>query len=244
MRYSLIGHEGDILAEYSDGPSNFHMYGSQILANLPHDAEGKKSYPFQEYLFHTMASGGIVYIVVAINTYGVRIPYAFLEDLKVTWMSKYGSNVPVGSANDEFSRILRQKMEFYSNPEASKLGAINKQIEHVKTILVDNMEKTIERGENIQNLVQKSESLTTTSATFKTKTTVMKKKFCRRNVRCWIGITICSLIILAGIAFGIYAAICYAPQTSYLCRGTALGYLSPPTSSGVVPTRPNSTRPG
>lgn len=42
--------------------------------------------------------------------------------------------------NDEFSRVLHQKMDFYSNDSSSdKIRAINNQIELVKTNMLENM---------------------------------------------------------------------------------------------------------
>jgi hypothetical protein len=47
--YSVVACGKVVLAEYSAGEGNFHVYAKQILNNLPPDAEGKKSYPFQGY---------------------------------------------------------------------------------------------------------------------------------------------------------------------------------------------------
>jgi hypothetical protein len=48
--YSIVAHGKVVLAEYSSaGDGNFGVYAKQILNNLPSDAEGKKSYPFQGY---------------------------------------------------------------------------------------------------------------------------------------------------------------------------------------------------
>ena len=50
-------------------------------------------------------------------------------------------------------------MEFYSfDPEADKLTAVQHKIEEVKQRMVTNVEKAIERGEKIEELVDKYES--------------------------------------------------------------------------------------
>lgn len=45
--YSVVAAGKITLAEHASGEGNFHIYAKQILNNLPPDAEGKKSYPFQ-----------------------------------------------------------------------------------------------------------------------------------------------------------------------------------------------------
>lgn len=55
-------------------------------------------------------------------------------------------------------------------------------------------EKVIERGENIDRLVTKTEGLRTESATFKVKAAAVKRKFWWKNVKLWVGIVVAFLV--------------------------------------------------
>ncbi|CBI28251.3 unnamed protein product, partial [Vitis vinifera] len=60
-----------------------------------------------------------------IITHG-RIPFAFLEDIHQRFVKTYGRAIhpaPAYAMNDEFSRVLSQQMDHYSNdPNADRLN--------------------------------------------------------------------------------------------------------------------------
>jgi len=93
--------------------------------------------------FHTMISSNMCYVCVAKEAFGVRIPFGFLDDIRMLFVNKYGSKGLTAMAyamNDEFSRVLTQKMDFYSNDtSADKVRAINAQIELVKSQMLENL---------------------------------------------------------------------------------------------------------
>lgn len=56
------------------------------------------------------------------------IPFAFLEDIHKKFVKTYGRAIlsaPAYAMNDEFSRVLNQQMEYYSNdPNADRLNRL------------------------------------------------------------------------------------------------------------------------
>eukprot|EP01125_Pyxidicula_operculata_P005954 TRINITY_DN2078_c2_g1_i1.p1 TRINITY_DN2078_c2_g1~~TRINITY_DN2078_c2_g1_i1.p1 ORF type:complete len:382 (+),score=113.94 TRINITY_DN2078_c2_g1_i1:20-1165(+) len=206
--YSVVaGPGGVILAEFSSTDGNFSAVVLQILQNLPTNGNGKKTYTFQGFNFHTVMANQMVFICVAKEGFPTHISYGFLDDIQLLWRNKYGSKGTEAIAfamNDEFSRILKTKMDFYSNDtSADKVRAINAQLEEVRNQLMYNLEKVIERGENIEKLVTKTEKLQTESAVFKHKAVEVKKKFWWQNVKLYIVIFIILIIVIYGIAAGL-----------------------------------------
>lgn len=138
---------------------------------------------------------------VASQSFGTRIPFGMLEDVKLNFVGSYGSRAQMAMAfefNDEFSRILATKMEFYSNDSsADKIKAINQQIDLVKTQMMANLEKVVERGEKISLLKEKTESLKTESTTFKMRATQMKRVFWWKNIKLWVILGILLVVPLA-----------------------------------------------
>jgi vesicle-associated membrane protein 7 len=96
-----------------------------------------------------------------------RIPYAFLNDMKDRFTFKFGNDEPqtaiAFSMNEEFSKIICERMAFYNSDAADmtldNIGAVKSQIEDVKGIMVQNIEKVLERGEKIELLVDKTDRL-------------------------------------------------------------------------------------
>lgn len=85
-----------------------------------------------------------------------RIPYSFLNDIKEQFISKYGRDLPqraiAFSMNEEFSKLLRERMEYYNadTVQVDTIDRVKDQIDQVKDVMVQNIEKVLERGEKIE----------------------------------------------------------------------------------------------
>ena len=64
-----------------------------------------------------------------------RIPFAFLEDIHQRFVRTYGRAVITAQAyamNDEFSRVLSQQMEYYTNdPNADRINRLKGEMSQV-----------------------------------------------------------------------------------------------------------------
>lgn len=65
------------------------------------------------YLFHYICEDGITYMCMADDSFGRRIPFIFLQDLKERFLSSYGKTraleAPPYGLN-EFSRVIEKQM--------------------------------------------------------------------------------------------------------------------------------------
>jgi vesicle-associated membrane protein 7 len=52
--------------------------------------------------------------------------------------------------------VQRQKVDYWNSPEADKLAQIKANVEATKGIMMENLDKLLERGEKIDILVQKT----------------------------------------------------------------------------------------
>lgn len=109
------------------------------------------SYVYDNFMFHYVVEGGICYLCMSDEMNKHRIPYAFLQDVKDRFLGQYGHEAPLQAIafayNDEFSRVIQDRMDFYNSPEADhsvdNIGAVKSQIEDVKGVMVQNIEKVI-----------------------------------------------------------------------------------------------------
>ncbi|CAN1810214.1 Putative vesicle-associated membrane protein 726 [Linum perenne] len=105
------------------------------------------------------------YCVVADESAGRQVPMAFLERIKEDFMSKYGSGkattATANSLNKEFGPKLKEHMQYcVDHPEEiSKLAKVKAQVSEVKGVMMENIEKVLDRGEKIELLVDKTENL-------------------------------------------------------------------------------------
>jgi vesicle-associated membrane protein 7 len=93
-----------------------------------------------------------------------RTTFSFLEEIKSLWREKFSAIEQTAlafSCNDSFVPVLKAKMEIYNgNPNAvDNIGKVQAQIDTVKDVMIENIDRVLERGEKIELLVDKTERL-------------------------------------------------------------------------------------
>ncbi|CAO3564257.1 unnamed protein product [Mortierella alpina] len=204
--YALVARGSVILAEYTNSSGNFTTVTEAILAKIPPN-NSKLTYAYDRYLFHYICEDGVTYMCMADDTFGRRIPFAFLLDIKGRFLAHYGREramVALPYGMNEFSKTIAKQMEYFStNPNADRIKQVQGEIEQVKDVMVHNIERVLERGERIELLVDKTDNLNQQAFAFKKRSTALKRTMWWKNTKL--------TIILGGVVvFLIYLIICGA----------------------------------
>jgi len=208
--YSTVSRGTVILAEFASARGNFDQVVRRILEKIPTTQNSKMSYVYERHIFHYLVDDGIIYLCMADEEFGRRIPFAFLDDLKGRFKVSYGDRGRTALAfamNEDFSRVMKNLMEYYSNPNSDKITKLKSDVDEVKTVMVQNIEKVLERGERIELLVDKTETLSTSALKFKKSSTALKRSMWWKNVKLIIVIIVVVLIVI----YVIIALICGGP---------------------------------
>lgn len=152
------------------------------------------TYVYDSHVFHYIVENGICYLCMSDELNKHRIPYAFLNDMKERFTFKFGNDEPqtaiAFSMNEEFSKIISERMEFYNSDAADmtldNIGAVKSQIEDVKGIMVQNIEKVLERGEKIELLVDKTDRLNQQAFKFESSSRNLRRSLYWKRMRCYI----------------------------------------------------------
>lgn len=105
-----------------------------------------------------------------------RRAHAFLDDIKVRprrnsvatsltrgcgqgrFVSTYGRvspNVRPMAMQSDFSRVLQKQADFFSfDPSSDKITQVREEVNKTKQVMVDSIDKVLQRGEKIELLVQ------------------------------------------------------------------------------------------
>ncbi|KAI1319354.1 Vesicle-associated membrane protein [Mortierella claussenii] len=115
--YALVAKGSIILAEYTNSTGNFTTVTEAILEKIP-PHNSKLTYVYDRYLFHYICEDGLTYMCMADDSFGRRIPFAFLQDIKQRFLAQYGRerglNAHVPYAMNEFSRTIAKQMVEYT----------------------------------------------------------------------------------------------------------------------------------
>eukprot|EP00026_Physarum_polycephalum_P012468 Phypoly_transcript_12779.p1 GENE.Phypoly_transcript_12779~~Phypoly_transcript_12779.p1 ORF type:complete len:275 (+),score=49.74 Phypoly_transcript_12779:171-995(+) len=198
--YAVVARGSVVLAEHTDSQGNFVTVTQRILEKIPNDKDDMRSYLYDKYIFHYIVFDGITYLCMADESFGRRIPYAFLDNIKSRFLSSYGENAKTAMAygmNADFARVLQIQMNFYSkDPEADKINKVRGEIDEVKSVLVADIEKVLERGEKIELLVEQTESLQHNAFAFKKGSTQLKHAMWWKNMKITIILIFVILILV------------------------------------------------
>lgn len=164
--YGLVSRQKTVLAEHTatSATGNFPTVTRVLLAKIP-STDGKMTYVYDQYVFHYIVEGGICYLCMSDELNKHRIPYAFLQDIKDKFFGQYGREAPLKaiafSMNEQFSKVIGARMDYFNsdNPSIDGIENVKNQIDEVKDVMVQNIEKVLERGEKIELLVDKTDRL-------------------------------------------------------------------------------------
>lgn len=185
--YSVVARGTVVLAEFSTVAGNANLVAHRILEKLPTE-DSRVSYTQERHVFHVLVHQGLAFVCMAEEALGRRIPFAFLDDIKDKFLAAYGPEAAQYAVayeyNTEFSSILQQRMRYFVNdPNADAINRVRGGVAEVKNIMVENIEKVLERGERIELLVDKTDHLQSESFAFKRNARQMRQKMWWQKVR-------------------------------------------------------------
>ena len=160
--YALVARGTCVLAEFTTTSGNFTTVTRRILEKIPRE-DAKMSYVYDSHVFHYVVAHGITYMCMADTDFGRGVPFAFLDDITRRWSTTYGERGQTALAygmNEDFSRVLQKQMDYFSrDPNADRMARVQGEIDEVRSVMVHNIERVLERGEKIELLVDKTERL-------------------------------------------------------------------------------------
>jgi vesicle-associated membrane protein 72 len=222
--YSFVAKGIVVLAEHTSYSGNFSTIAVQCLQKLTSNSR-KYTYSCDGYTFNYLIDNGFVFLVVADESSGRSMPFVFLERVKDDFNKRYGASIrneethPLADDDDdeddflfedrfsiaynldrEFGPKLKEHMEYcMTHPEEiSKLSKLKAHISEVKGIMMDNIEKVLDRGEKIELLVDKTENLQFQADSFQRQGRSLRRKMWLHNLRLklMLGAAIFALLVL------------------------------------------------
>nr|GMD67921.1 vesicle-associated membrane protein 724 [Ipomoea batatas] len=200
--YSFVARGTMVLAEYTEFTGNFPAIAAQCLHKLP-SSNNKFTYNCDHHTFNFLLEAVMqklarysnaawtsqAYCVVAKDSVGKQISIAFLERVKADFKKRYGGGkadtAVAKSLNKEFGPVMKEHMKYIIEhaDEIEKLLKVKAQVSEVKSIMLENIDKTIERGENLTILTNKAEDLHNSAQQFKKQGTEIRRKMWYQNMK-------------------------------------------------------------
>jgi vesicle-associated membrane protein 7 len=186
-----------VLAEYTPRSGNFPTVTRTVLTRLG-TKDTQASYAYDGSVFNVLIDDGIVYMCLTDEGDKRRYAFAFLDDVKTKFRGDYGERVHSAiafSMNTEFQKYLQDRMEFFNEGKADAVGRVKDRLESVKTVMVQNIDKVLDRGEKIELLVDQSDALQRTAHRFKRDARTLERHMWWKNIKMWMFIILLVLVV-------------------------------------------------
>lgn len=161
-----------------------------------------------------MVENGLVYVCASDPDFGRRQPYAYLTEIKRQFtagpLSSRAHFEHDGALDPDFKPVMSQQMDHFSATESGdQLTTLQTQVDDVKDIMTQNIEKVMQRGENLDELMDKTTDLEAHSATFKKTAGQVHRKMFWKNMKmtflliCIVVVVITVLVLIILFSTGI-----------------------------------------
>ncbi|WVO16261.1 hypothetical protein L204_103936 [Cryptococcus depauperatus] len=185
--HALIARGTNVLVEHVTGTAELKPATQiTILSKIPPN-NSKLTYVWQDRLIHYVSSNGVIYLVMADDTVGRRMPFAFLADLERRFTSLYDNDeitAAVSHSLEEFEPELSKLMhQFTTSPPADPLRQAQSDLNNVKDIMVQNIDSILQRGERLDLLVDKTDTLAGQAYAFRRGARAVRRQQWWKNIR-------------------------------------------------------------
>ncbi|KAF9492136.1 vesicle-associated membrane protein [Pleurotus eryngii] len=185
--HALVAAGPTILSEHSAGKRDFSQATQTILSKIPPN-NSKLTYVWEQYLFHYISEGGFTYLVMADDSAGRRMPFAFLADLQRKFTSAPSSSAtsdsPAYSQQGSFGPVIADLMHTYNTaPPPDELVRAQTELNQVKDIMVQNVEQILSRGERIELLVDKTDVMAGQATAFRRGARTVRRQMWWKNTK-------------------------------------------------------------
>lgn len=224
LLYSCIAHNSTILTEHTASVSSqTSSIPSLVLPKIEHSSPQKLSYIHgsnyvhfiaespSEYPSSSLSAGGLTFLVIAPQSLGRRIPFGYLVEIKKQFLDKFdGESTDFGALPaygcGSFNKTLKDLMVKFGTTQAGKndaIGNVQAEIDDVRHIMTENIERVLERGERIDTLVHKTDRLGSSATDFRMRSRNLRRRMWWKNVKLMalLGVVVIFLLYLF-IGFG------------------------------------------
>jgi len=231
--YCSVTKNGVLLEEVGTR-TELRTIADQLLQKLLPMPSQKKSFIHEGYIFNLLVEGEVVFLCVAEEKMQNRICFAYLERIRQIFDPRRMQQPPPG-----FKKILKKEMDTYNDPNSDRIRSLQQKVDEVKGVMLENIDKVLERGQKLEEVLNRSENLSVHASAFRKKSSALKRQMCMGNFKLTAVIIVIALLVVLFIVIGfcgITFSSCGAGSSPSTSPSTSLSPISSLSSISVTPT--------
>jgi vesicle transport protein SEC22 len=170
-----------------------------------------------EFIFHYITHDGVCYLALFDKGYPKNLAFAFLEDVHKLFLEDLKREFGTGSVDYrshietiekpyyfiKFDRQITKKKAEYKDPSSSKaLTRLNENLTEVSSIMRQNIDDILHRGDSLDSMSDKARDLRDTSKQFKDTTRMLSFNVLLQKYGVW---AVIGLVIILVLWFKVFA---------------------------------------
>jgi len=173
-----------------------------MLPNIATHSNMKTTYTSDNFFFHVAVDNGLVFLCATESDDGKKKAYAFLTEIQEAFsrgaLLTRAHFATEGELNGEFSSTMQQLMEQYSRRDNDNLNLLQSQVDEVRDVMTQNIEKVLQRGENLEDLMDKTTDLEHHSMAFKKTARQVHRKMWWKNAKmtCILAVVVLTVLLV------------------------------------------------
>ncbi|XP_076453479.1 vesicle-associated membrane protein 7-like [Babylonia areolata] len=198
--YSCIARGTNVLCSNQTGAGSYSSTIQSMLGNIPSTSDGKRTYSANNNDYHCLIENGIVFVCVTESGISKQQPYSFLAEIKRRLQSgplaMRAMTAGTGELDKDFNFVLAQQMKNFSKAGNDNVSRLQSQVDEVKGVMTQNIEMVLERGERLEDLMDKTDDLSASAMTFQKTARRIRKKYWWQNKKMTLIICGISLLVI------------------------------------------------
>lgn len=157
VRYALAARGTFVICEYdaTEGREDLDEISRKVLGKIPRTG-AVRSYVFGTHTFNYLVEKDMIFLCTAATGASTELVFQFLRELSRSFAQAQSA----GKDRGELTRLIKGLMEHYNSDKgATKVQKMERDLEDVTEMMRDNVGKVLERGEQIESLIDKTSSL-------------------------------------------------------------------------------------
>ncbi|KAE8911144.1 hypothetical protein PF005_g9094 [Phytophthora fragariae] len=221
--YTLVARQQSVLCEHTDQSGNFPTVTRAVLKHLAQhepsasSSASKSVFPYNEFNFFFLHDDGITYMCMAEERVHANVAFMMLAEVQTTFLAKYKlqAQTALAYAMTSFNPTLDALMKKYDNYKLeTPMSQVRQKMERVKTLMIENVNQLMERGEKIELLVTRTTKLQQDAMKYEKSAKKLKNAYWWMNVKYWIYGT----LALAALALVVTFMVCGTDLSSCATR--------------------------